>query len=93
MFLDPIVAELHERANRRRRRIKFRDAVFGANLPESSGVWVERNALEDDTRGRVEKWAVDQVAVAWMKNYWKRYVSRMLLALIVALTLIRTQNN
>lgn len=93
MFLDPIVAKLHERANRRRRRIEFRDAVFGANLPESSGVWVERNALEDDTRGRVEKWAVDQVAVAWVKNCRKRYVSRMLPALIVSLTLIRTQNN
>ena len=53
VLLHPIVAELHEGANGRRRRVKFADAVLGANFPEAPGIGIEGNALEDDASGAI----------------------------------------
>ncbi len=64
MLRGPLVAELHERADRGRRGVEDRDAVLRDELPEAAGVRRHRRALVHEDGRAVEQGAVRHVAVA-----------------------------
>ena len=63
VLVDPVVAPLDERANRRRRRVEDRDAILLDQFPEAAFVGPVRRAFVHQHRGAGRQRTVDHVAV------------------------------